>query len=106
MDLLNQRNYWHYRNLDRAPMRKKYPIYDPQISNQAQEIAAFDGADYCLFNTKATLVMCPNHLLKQWTEELTKYSSMKLNRIGYFCFVCLFLRFQFVVSFYLAHSQV
>lgn len=35
------------------------------------------------FNTKATLILCPNHLINQWEEEILKYSKkIKCVKIG------------------------
>lgn len=40
-------------------------------------------ADYepQLYNSRATLVTCPNHIAQQWIDEIAKYSDKKMKTV-------------------------
>lgn len=52
-------------------------------SNPAPKDLAKLRADYDpeLYNSRATLVTCPNHIAQQWIDEIAKYSEKKMKTI-------------------------
>jgi SNF2 family DNA or RNA helicase len=44
--------------------------------NKEEKLPEFDEKG--LFNTRATLVVCPNHLAQQWADEIKKYTDLNV----------------------------
>jgi SNF2 family DNA or RNA helicase len=68
---------------DEMGLGKTIEIIGLIASNPAPKDLAKLRADYDpeLYNSRATLVTCPNHIAQQWIDEIAKYSEKKMKTI-------------------------
>ena len=56
---------------------KKNPTYQND-GREMKRIEFYEQRNFCFFQSSATLVICPNQLVNQWMNEITKNTKLKV----------------------------